>query len=65
MTGERTITKEIYERSLDKGGILASQDMSDVFDLRELCGYGVYSTRTFINDKGEYKVRYRMGDSCD
>lgn len=61
-TGRRKISKEIYDRA--KNGVIAEEDMIKVFDSRELCGYGIYSTQCY-KDGDEYYVRFRIGDSCD
>lgn len=60
--GKRRISREIFERA--KNGVLADEDMGKVFDPRELCGYGIYSTQCY-KEGDEYYVRFRIGDSCD
>lgn len=61
---EKEITKEIYDRAKEKGGYIASEDMSKVFSIDQLCGYGVYSAMVFERD-GKYYVSYYLGSSCD
>ena len=61
---ERKISKEIYDRAVANKGYIASEDMSKVFDICQLAGYGVYLPLVFERD-GEYFVSYEMGSSCD
>lgn len=61
---EKEITKEIYDRAKEKGGYIASEDMSKVFSISQLCGYGVYTPKVFEKD-GKYYVSFYLGSSCD
>lgn len=61
---ERKISKEIYDRAVANRGYIVSEDMNKVFDICQLCGYGVYLPLVFERD-GEYFVSYEMGSSCD
>lgn len=54
---EREITKEEYEQA-KKG------DFSEIFDMWEVMGYGVYGAHVFEKD-GKYFVSYSRGSSCD
>ena len=55
---KREITKEQAEK------VIHEKDWSDIFDVTEVCGYGVYGERVLELD-GKYYVDYSRGDSCD
>lgn len=61
---KRKISKEIYDRAKQNRDYITKEDMSEVFDICEMCGYGVYSPLVFEQD-GEYYVGYYLGSSCD
>ena len=61
---ERKITKEQFDRAQQNRGYIANVDRPDIFNVSELCGYGVYSPLAFERD-GEYYVSYLLGESCD
>lgn len=54
----REITKEQAEK------VIHEKDWSDIFDVSEVCGYGVYGERVLELD-GKYYVDYSRGESCD
>lgn len=62
--GERRITKEMYDRSKDRG-VLSREDIGQIFTQAEVWGYGIYFTQVYAGDDGKYYVRYEMGDTCD
>lgn len=61
---KREITKEQYERAMERNGRLTPEDFCEVFTMSERCGYGVYGAHVFIDD-GKYVVAYEIGTSCD
>ena len=63
-TNTKEITKEQYLRAMNRNGMIAAEDMSDVFSPAELFGYGVYGNTVFIENE-KFFVRYHMGESCD
>lgn len=61
---EREITKEQYDRAMERHGYLSEEDKDKVFTVAELLGYGVYgAVVAHYGDK--YVVRFQMGDNCD
>lgn len=60
----RRITFEQYNRAKENGGYIADKDMSRVFTLAELCGYGVYSAMAYKDENG-YFVKAWIGSTCD
>lgn len=62
--GKREITKEVYDRAIENHGYIASQDMSDVFSISELCGYGVYGA-VAVKEGDKYFCKFKLGSSCD
>ena len=62
--GHRQITKDIYDRAMEHNGFFTSEDKQKVFDVSELCEYGVYGAKAY-EENGEYFVGYSMGSSCD
>ena len=60
----RTITEEIYNNAMANHGFITSADKDKVFNIAELCGYGVYSPKVAKTENG-YVVNFYMGDSCD
>lgn len=63
-TREREITREMYDRAMERHGYLTEEDKSKVFTVAELLGYGVYSA-VVCHYGDRYVVRYQIGDSCD
>ena len=63
-SGERKITKDIYDNAKNNRGYLTSEDTKKVFDIAEICGYGIYGTQVFERD-GEYFVSYYRGSTCN
>ena len=55
----REITKEQAEK------VIHEKDWSDIFDVAEVCGYGVYGEEVRKEDDGNYYVIFMRGDSCD
>lgn len=55
---KREITKEQAEK------VIHEKDWSDIFDVAEVCGYGVYGERVREED-GKYFVEFYRGESCD
>lgn len=66
MTGviKKEISKDIYDRAKANRNYIVSEDMSKVFSIAQLCGYGVYSPLV-SEDNGKYYVNYYLGSSCD
>ena len=54
----REITKEQAEK------VIHEKDWSDIFDVSEVCGYGVYGERV-REENGKYYVEFYRGESCD
>jgi hypothetical protein len=62
---KRKITKDVYDRAMqNKSHYIASEDYEKVFDVSEICGYGVYGAIAKEID-GEYYCLFDMGSSCD
>lgn len=61
---DKEISKEIYENALKHGGYLTDKDKAKVFDVCELCGYGIYGAKAY-EEKGKYYCLYYRGSSCD
>lgn len=61
---KRYITKEQYERALKNGGYITTNDEKLIFNICELCGYGVYSPMV-AKEGDKYIVNFYIGDSCD
>lgn len=67
---EKEITREQYENAKLNHGFIRSEDMTDIFSVADLCGYGIYSPTVYkdIDDdtgKITYKVMYTTSDCCD
>lgn len=60
----REISKEIYDNAIKNNNRITSNDLSKVFFIHELCGYGIYSDYVFTEDD-KYFVKYNIGTSCD
>ena len=58
----REITKEIFDNATN--GVLNKEDYDKVFNIAEVCGYGVYCPYVYEKD-GKYIVRFELGDTCD
>ena len=54
----REITKEQAEK------VIHEKDWSDIFDVSEVYGYGVYGERV-REENGKYYVEFYRGESCD
>lgn len=61
---KRKINKEIYENAQKHGGYLTDKDKAKVFDVCELCGYGIYGAKAY-EENGKYYCLYYRGSSCD
>lgn len=61
---DKEISKEIYENAQRHGGYLTDEDKLKVFDVCELCGYGIYGAMGY-KEKGKYFCKYYRGSSCD
>lgn len=61
-SGMIQIKREITEEQALK--VIHERDWSDIFDVSEICGYGVYG-REVREEDGKYYVIYCRGDSCD
>lgn len=55
---KREITKEQAEN------VIQHNNWEGIFDISEVCGYGVYGERV-REENGKYVVEYYRGDSCD
>ncbi len=64
ITLRKRISKEVYDRATQHGGVICQEDRQTVFTDAELYGYGIYSTRAIEVD-GEYYCEYQRGESCD
>lgn len=58
------VSKEVYERSKERGGYMADEDLKKNFSAMDLYGYGVYGAKVYEQD-GKYYCTYMTGDSCD
>ena len=63
-TYKREISKEIYDRAMERKGHITKEDEEKVFTTSEIWGYGVYRTRVCEED-GKYYVYFEMGNSCE
>ena len=61
---DKEISKDIYENAQKHGGYLTDEDKLKVFDVCELCGYGIYGAMAY-KEKGKYFCKYYRGSSCD
>lgn len=57
----KRLTKEITEEQYIKA---KRGDSSDIFSMREVCGYGIYNEQ-YYQEGDKYFVSYYMGSSCD
>lgn len=55
---EREITKEQAEN------VIHHNNWEGIFDISEVCGYGVYGEHV-REENGKYVVEYYRGESCD
>ena len=62
--GKREISKDIYEKALNNRNYICSEDMNKVFNMAEICGYGIYGAQVYEED-GKYYVSYYRGSTCD
>ena len=60
----REITKEIFDNAIN-GVILNEEDYDKVFNVAEVCGYGVYLPYVYKISDEKYIVRFELGDTCD
>lgn len=58
------ITKEQYERAMENHKYITDEDMSDIFNISEIYGYGVYGAMVYKRDN-KYFVGFHLGNSCD
>lgn len=58
------ISKDVYDRAMKNRGYIASEDMSDLFSISQLCGNGVYSAMVYEKD-GKYYCSFWLGSTCD
>lgn len=56
---KREITKEQAEN------VIQHNNWEGIFDISEVCGYGVYGEEVRKEDDGNYYVIFMRGDSCD
>ena len=61
---EKEVSKEIYDNAQKHNGYMTKEDEKKVFDVCELCGYGIYGARVYARD-GKYYCTYYRGNSCD
>ena len=61
---KREISKEVYDRATQNGGVITEQDKERLFSSADLYGYGVYGAHAYM-DGDKYMMSYSMGDSCD
>ena len=61
---EKEINKDIYDNAQKHNGYLTNEDKLKVFDVCELCGYGIYGAKAY-EEKGKYYCLYYRGSSCD
>ena len=60
------ISKEVFDRAMENNGYITSEDKANLFDVCDLCGYGVYGAMAYIDDEtGKMMCMYSTGDSCD
>lgn len=55
---KREISKELAERAIHEN------NWEGIFDISEVCGYGVYGSR-IIEEDGKYYVQFSRGETCD
>lgn len=60
----KEITKEIYDRAIKNRNYIANEDKKRVWNMADLCGYGIYGDQVFEKD-GKYFVKYWRGSTCD
>ena len=60
----REISKDIYDRAIQNKNYIVKEDKEKVWDISELCGYGVYNHQVFERD-GKHFVSFLRGESCD
>ena len=58
------ISKDIYDRAINNNKYIVREDMGKLFNIAELCGYGIYGARAYEKD-GKYWCAYSRGSSCD
>lgn len=58
------ISKDVYDRAMKNRGYIASEDMSNLFSISQLCGNGVYSAMAYEKD-GKYYCSFWLGSTCD
>ncbi len=61
---EKEVSKEVYDNAQKHSGWMTDDDKKEVFDVCELCGYGIYGARVYAKD-GKYYCTYYRGSSCD
>ena len=47
---DKEISKEIYENAQKHNGYLTDEDKLKVFDVCDLCGYGIYNAKAYKQD---------------
>lgn len=67
---EKPITKEQYKRAQLNNGFMTEADLQDIFNVVELCGYGVLepiACKRYSESTGEttYVISYTTSTNCD
>lgn len=57
------IKREITEQQAKN--VIENNNWEGIFDISEVCGYGVYGEEVRKEDDGNYYVIFMRGDSCD
>ena len=60
----KEITQDIYDRAQEHNGYITDDDKAKVFNICELCGYGIYGAKAYA-ENNKYYCRYYRGSSCD
>ena len=64
LTKSREISKEEYDKAMENGGRLTSDQELEILGGAYVYGYGLYGTAVYQKD-GKYMVSFRHGDSCE
>ena len=60
----REISKEIYDKAIKNRGYITGEDREKVWDISDLCGYGIYGDQV-CKENDKYFVKYYRGSTCD
>ena len=63
----KEITKEIYDRAIKNRNYIANEDKKRVWNMADLCGYGIYGDQVFekmVNILSSIGVVVRVIKEC-